>query len=496
MGSVVTEAFFAAISWPNIIYSFGAVFFGVLMGAMPGISGTLTLALLIPITFGLPSASALIILTASYCGAIFGGSITAILINTPGTGGSAATCLDGYPMAQKGQANTALGIAASASFIGGMVGVLAFALFAPPLSRLTMLFHSPEYFALALFGLSIVAVTSKNAMRKGLIGAGLGLLFSTVGYSPLTGFIRFNFGITYLEDGIPLIQAMIGIFAISQAFILAEQKGASISEGKIIGTVMKGILIPFKYPITLIRSILLGIGFGALPGVGTATANFVAYMTANRYSKHPETFGEGNPEGVVAPEAANNALVGGALVPTLTFGIPGNAATALLLGALMIHGLQIGPALFTTHAIITYTMVWGLIFAQIFMLIIAILGANIFAKVTLIAKELLIPIIIILSLIGSYAIRSSVGDIFLAVVFGFIGYFLKKAGYPTISIILGLVLGQIAEINFQRSLMISDGSMLVFFARPISGVIMAIIAISLISPTVKAKLTERKKRKG
>ena len=485
MFDAIVQAFWNAIGITNILYSFGALTLGVFMGALPGVSGSLTLALLVPITYGLPTDTALIVLTASYCGAIYGGSISAILLNVPGTGGSAATCLDGYPMAQQGKGNTALGIAAGASVIGGLAGILAFVILAPIIARFSLYFNSPDYFLLAILGLSIVSRAAKGNMRKGLISAGLGLLICFIGYDPLTGYNRFSFGSMYLMSGIPFVQAMIGLFAISEALILVEQEIKSISYTKIVGSILKGVVIPFKYPITLIRSILIGIGIGALPGVGTSAANFMAYLVAKQSSKHPETFGEGDEEGVVAPESANNALLGGALVPTLTFGVPGNPGTAILLSGLLIHGLPIGNELFTTHAEITYTMVWGLTFATCFIIVVILLGGNILTKITLVPKEIIVPFIFVISVIGAYAIRGKSEDVLLAIVFGFLGYAIKKLNYSAVCLVLGLILGKMAELNFHRSIIIGMGSPLIFFSSLISIILVFLIFLILFLPDVQ-----------
>jgi putative tricarboxylic transport membrane protein len=468
---------------------------GIVVGGLPGLSAMMAIALMIPITFGMDATTGLVMLTAIFTASIYGGSISAILIHTPGTPSSAATSLDGYPMTQRGEGAKALGAATISSMVGGLISAIALLFLAPPLSRISIMFSSAEYFLIAIFGLTIIGSLAGKSMLKGLTAGVLGLLLGTIGIDAFTGSPRFTFGVTTLESGMPLIPAMIGLFSISQVMIQAEKRDNN--HVKHTMQKVKGKVLPtFKelkmIGVNLIRSSGIGTFVGMLPGAGGDIASWISYNEAKRFSKNKETFGKGNIEGVVAPEAANNAVTGGSLIPTLTLGIPGSATTAILLGGFMIQGLNPGRELFTTHANTTYAIIIGFMAANILMGIIGLLGAKHFVKVANIPFAILAPLIIIFSLVGSYAIRGSIFDVWIMVMFGLIGYLFRKTGFHPAPLILGLILGPIAENGFRQAMTMSGGNMLeYFFSRPISIALMVLIILALFSPILSKKVSSK-----
>ncbi len=469
MFASLLEAIRLAFSFLNLFTILWGTVLGIVIGALPGLGPTIAVSLMVTVSFKMPPDTALILLGAVYCGAIYGGSISAILINAPGTPGSAATTFDGYPMSQQGKAGVAMGLSATSSFLGGIFSIICLILFAPLIAKFSIKFGPPEFFMLAMCGLAIIAVVSKAALRRGIIAGGIGLMMSFFGQDLMTGQSRFDFGILSLEAGLPFIVGLVGMFAASQAIRLSERPGSISVSGKVTGGgVREGVRLTFKYPLTLFKSSLIGTIVGAVPGAGLSAANFLAYMETVRTSKNPESFGKGNPEGVVACEASNNAVSGGSLIPTLTLGIPGNATTAAFLGGVMIHGLRPGMDLFTTNAVITYSLFVGLILANVCFFLIGLVAINWFAKITLVRNELLVPAIILLSMVGSFGINNRFTDIIICLVFGVLGYFFQKYGFPVIAVVLGMILGPIGERGFHQSLLMSKGSYLIFFTRPIS----------------------------
>lgn len=469
---------------------------GIVSGILPGIGATVMMSLMLPFTFSMSPAAGLILLLSIWATDVYGGSITSILVNVPGGAANVATCFDGHPMARQGKAGVAIGIATMASLIGGLFGIIVLIFASPPIAKFSLKFGPAEYFMLAIMGLSIIATTSKGKALKGLIAAGFGLMVSFMGYDLVTGFVRFDFGLRYLTDGIPFICALTGIFAIGEALVSAEEGGQVAELGKVEGGVFDGFKLVFKYPATLIRSMLIGTLFGTAPGVGISAANMVAYSETVRVSKHPETFGTGNPEGVLAPEAANNAVQGGALIPTLTLGIPGSSSAAVLLAALIMYGLRPGRELFTGNPDLVYKIFVALIFAQILFAVIGTFLANPFAKLTIVPSAIVVPTIILSCFMGSFALRGQIEDVLVTAVFGGIGYMMKKAGYPTVPFVLALILGPIAEKNFFRALLISQGNYSIFLSSGISIGLAAFIIFALTYPFLepfKEKLKLRAK---
>lgn len=485
----ILEGFIAALHWKNFLIIIFSTTLGIVIGSMPGLSAAMGVALLIPLTFTMEPASGLIMLLGIYVGAIFGGSISAILISTPGTPAASATLIEGYEMTKKGQGGKALKTAAFASFVGGILSAVSLYFFAPMLAQLALKFGSAEYFWLAIFGLTIIAGVSSGSMLKGLLAGAFGLVLATIGLDPITGVPRFTFGINELISGIPFTPALIGLFAISQVFLMAEKY---VKKAVITNQVKDNSRLSWsevkEMKGTLTRSSIIGIIIGILPGAGATIAAFVGYNEARRFSKNKDQFGKGAQEGVAGAEAANNGVTGSSLIPTLTLGIPGESVTAVLLGGLIIHGLQPGPDLFTTHAKTTYTMFAGFVFINIVMLLVGYFGSRYFIGVTKIPEEALIPIIFVLSVVGSYAIHNNFFDVILMFIFGLIGYAFKKLDLNSASIVLALILGILAETGFRRTLVISQGDYSALVASPISITLILITIASLFSPLIMKKI--------
>ncbi|HYE81418.1 MAG TPA: tripartite tricarboxylate transporter permease [Clostridia bacterium] len=470
-----------------------ASFTGIIFGALPGIGPTLAMALLMPFTFKLGATDALIFLGCLFGSTIYGGSVSAILINAPGTPGSAATALDGYAMAQQGRAGVALGIAATASALGGIVSMVVLMTVAPFLAMITLLFGPIDYFLLAIFGLSVIVVSSKGSVLKGFVMTGFGLMLAFVGMDLVYGVYRFSFGVTYLQDPIDFVPVLIGLFGLSSALELGL-KGGTVSQvaAKAEG-MFEGVKETLRHPKTLIRSILLGTGMGMMPGVGISAANFIAYNVTVQTSKDPDSFGKGNPEGVLAPEAANNAVEGGALIPTFALGIPGSGSCAIMLACMMMQGLEPGIRLFDRSGNIVYTAVVGIILGLIFTWVFGILGSGWFAKVTVVKNEVLVPLIVLLCLTGTYSLRNNIGDMVATAVFGFLGYLFKVKNYPTVPLILAMILGPLIEKNFLRAMIMSNGSLSIFYGSLTTIVLLILVVFAWSWPVYenfKAKKTE------
>ena len=473
---------------------------GVIFGALPGLSGPIGVALWLPFTFYLDPKAGLLMLGGRYMGSCDGGSISGILLNTPGSGEAACTTLEGFPMAQKGKAKEALFYSIISSSIGGFVGVVILIFFTPLLARIALKFGPGEMFFIALAGLTVVGSLTGGSLYKGIFSAAFGILVSTVGADIMTGTTRLTFGLWNLEGGIPLIPALIGLFAISEMMV---QIGKNISsninvpfEDMTASEVFKRLI---RKPGLLIRSSLLGTFIGILPGTGGAVASFVGYAEAKRISTRPELFGHGNEEGIIAAESANNAAVGGSLVPLLALGVPGSATAAIMYGALIVHGLLPGPRLFVENPDVVFTFMFGMLVTVIVMGIVGIYGVPLFSKVIKIRLPFIIPAVLILCLFGAYSLRNSQFDILLAIIFGFIGYLFRKVDIPPAPAVLGIILGPLAEENFRHLLVIAKAQsvnpLLYSFMRPVS-VVIFILIIFLVFANFRGNFTSKKTGKS
>ncbi len=472
---------YSAVLTPSVImYVFLGAIGGVLIGAIPGLTSTMGIALLVPFTFGLEFIPGVAMLLGIFCGGMYGGSIAAILIHTPGTPAAAATVLDGYPMAQKGEAGRALSLALFASFCGGMIGALLMTFLAPPISTLALKFGPGEFFMLAMFGLSVIISISGKSLIKGLIMGMFGLLICTVGMDKSCAYIRF-LKFQGLYDGIPFIPALIGLFAVSEVIAnfdhLVTKNTSHVAK---IDHVWPSKADRRRVAKPVILGGLIGAFIGAIPGAGGDIAAFVNYSEVKRESKHPELFGTGIPEGVAAAESANNGCSGGAMIPMLSLGVPGDSNTAVLMGAFIIHGFQPGPMMYVEHLDVVYEVFAAMIVANFAFLIVGLLGIRLFAKVITIQRYFLIPCILVLSLVGAYAINQSMFDIFLCLVFGVLGYLFQRYDFPLSPILLALILGPMCEQNLRRYVQIHDGFFSIF-TRPICLLFFAFALLSLFS---------------
>lgn len=450
---------------------------GILFGAMPGLTAAMGVALLIPLSFGMPPVEAFSILLGMYAGAIYGGSITAILVGTPGTVAAAATLLEGPKLTAKGQSLKALQMATYASFIGGLASAVVLVTCAPLLATAAMSFGPAEYFAIAVFALTVVATLSSGNMLKGLVAAFAGLFISTIGIDPVSGDFRNTFDVAELFNGISIVPALVGLFAVSQVLLSLEDvfmgKAGIVKHGELS---RQGLTLGeiWKERVNFLRSSLIGIVTGIIPATGASAATFIAYAEAKRFSKTPEKFGTGTLEGVAATESANNAVTGGALIPLMTLGVPGDVITALLLGALMIQGLSPGPLLFQEHGTIVSGIFAAFFIANILMLVLGLLAVRVLGKVVHVPTGILMSIVLTLCAIGSYANNNAAFDMGVMAVFGIIGYLMLKADFPQPPMLLAMILGPLAESNFRRTLAISRDDFSVFFTSPIACVILCI----------------------
>lgn len=487
MTELILKGLGTALSFDVFPFLLFGVTGGIAIGSLPGLTATMGVAVLLPLTFGMESTKALVLLVGIYIGAIYGGSISAILLKTPGTPAAAATVLDGHGLAQKGEAAKALSISAIASFVGGTISTVVLILFSPILARFALKFGAPEYFALAIFGLSIIASISGKHPAKGLLAGMLGLLVATVGLDPVTSYPRFTFGQMHLYNGFSIIPVLIGLFALSETFVQME----AFVPGERMKTAFKRGIVSLKETIELlpvmVKSGLIGTVIGSIPGAGADIAAFVTYNEARRSSRNREMFGKGSTEGIAAPEAGNNGVTGGALVPLLTLGVPGDAVAAVMLGALIIQGLQPGPLLFTKNADVVYGLFASMLVGNFLMLILGLVGVRLFCRVVEIPKQVIIPIVMSLSIVGAYSMNNSVFDLWVALGFGVIGYLMQKAEIPSSPVILAVILGPMAESNLRRSVLMYQGGLEFLWTRPITAFFLFMALVSLVSSWARSR---------
>ena len=487
--------FSIALTPQNLAFAFAGALIGTMIGVLPGIGPAAGIALLLPVTFGLPPVSSLIMLAGIYYGAMYGGTLTSVLINTPGESASVATTFDGYQMALQGRAGAALGIAAIGSFIAGTLGVVALMLAAPLLADVAVLFGPPEYFALATLGLLTIAGLGGSSAFKALLAAVAGLALATIGADPMTGSKRFTFNILELSDGLEFLPVAVGLFGIAEVFanIARPVRLAPIKAS------LSGLMPTWQDWIAsrwaILRGGLIGFVIGVLPGAGATIASFVSYGVERRVSKHPERFGKGAIEGVAAPESANNAAAAGAMVPLLALGIPGSATTAVLLGAFVMYGLRPGPLLLTEQPEVFWGLIASMYVGNVMLLFLNLPGAPLFASVLRLPYSVIAVGILGISIAGAYSLQNNLFDVWVALAFGVLGYLMKRFDYPAAPLVLALVLGPLLEMSLRQSLTISHGSIAIFLTRPGSVVLLTVGLIAIAGPALFSLTRRSKTRK-
>ncbi|MBR0199829.1 MAG: tripartite tricarboxylate transporter permease [Oscillospiraceae bacterium] len=479
-----------------LLYLLIGVLIGVSFGATPGLDATTGTALLIPITYTMQPMQAIIFLSALYIGGVFGGSITAILFKVPGASEAVMTALDGYPMAQKGQAGKALGLAIMSSSIGGLIGCCFMFLLTMQMARVALSFGPAEYAALAILGLSCISSIGSQSQLKALMSCGFGMLLATVGIDQMSGMPRFTFGNSSLLSGIPLVPVLIGLFAASEVFdkvsAKTEMKVVDENNSKNTGISIRETLRELrKHFGTLIRGSLIGTWIGILPGVGATTASVVSYSQESRMSKPEIPFGEGAPQGIVAAEAANNAAAVGAFIPMLSLGIPGSATTAVLVGAFLLHGISVGPLLFVNQKELVYSIFGGIFLSNFLIVLCGLFMVRVFIKFVKLPYPIMATSILTFCVVGSLSVAGTMGVVVMFG-FGFIGYAMNRARYPIAPVILGLILGQILEANMRRGLLLSQGSLVAMISRPITVVLLLLALFSFAVPYIGKILRSRK----
>jgi len=483
----------------GIIFTPGTVFYmligvagGLIVGAIPGLTATMAMAIITPLTFTMGGNQAFALLCAVYVGAISGGLYSAVLLRIPGTSSSIATTFDGFPLARQGLAGQAIGAGLIASFIGGSFSFVCLTTIAPLLSRFALKFGPHEYFAVSVLGLSTIASVIQTSTIKGLIAGLLGLIASTVGLDRVVGVHRFTFGSAEFTSGFDILAVLIGMFAIPQILSDVGKKQTQLVELRV-----DRIMLPLRRIATswfnFLRSSAIGTWIGLLPGAGGSVASLLAYDQARRASRHPETFGTGEIEGVIASESANNGVVGGSIIPLLTLGIPGDTPAAVMLSALMIHGLQPGPLLFRTNPDAIYSILLSLYVANIFMIFIAFFGAKFIIRTLSVNKSILLPVIVVMCVIGTFATNNRMFDVWVMIFSGLIGYVMEKYNYPVGPAVLGLVLGPIVETNLRQAIQISNIGFIEFLTRPISGIVLLLVALNFLWPLIRDWKSKRKR---
>ncbi|MDF3194145.1 tripartite tricarboxylate transporter permease [Pseudomonas sp. 1928-m] len=491
MLDLLQQGFGAVFSFHILFLMVVGVAVGIVFGAVPGLSATMAVALCLPLTFTMGPQAGLSLLVALFIGATSGGLISAILLKIPGTPSSIATVFDGGPLMEQGHGVKALGVGIVFSFLGTIFSIVALMFIAPQLAKVALRFGPHEYFAIAIFSLTLIATLSAGSMAKGLFAGALGFAVSTVGIAPVEAVRRFTFGVTELNGGFAMLTVMIGMFAVAEIIKVAE-RGRTASQGKAQSVSMKNIkgfgfsLKEFREQVpNASRSGLIGLAIGILPGIGAGTSNLVAYIISKKRAKNPETYGKGNIGGIVASETANNAGIGGAMLPLMTLGIPGDTVTAILLGGFLIHGIQPGPLLFISQAPLVYTIFAALIVSTVLMLFMEFYGLRIFIKLLDVPKHILLPIILVLCVVGAFGLSSRLFDVWSILLFGLLGYAFVKAGMPAAPFIIGFILGPMAETNLRRGLMLSDGNFGAFLSNPIAasflGLALAFIVWQIVS---------------
>lgn len=487
------------LEWPLPLWFVIGILNGMIFGLLPGLSGSVGIALMIPLTFGLGLGEAMALFVGALGGQTFSGSVTAILLNTPGTSPNAATTLDGYPLARQGRGGFAIGVSASASALGSVLGLLILVLMLPVVRQIILAFSFPEITMLAVMGLAAIAAASTGSLLKGMISGGIGLILSFVGFSPIAGELRYTLGLRSLWQGVDLIAVLIGLFALSEVIRLLVRGETVAQDAAALDfprrDVWQGVKFTLTHPWLLIRSSVVGTGVGIVPGVGGTVASFLAYFQAVHSSKDPESFGKGDPRGVLAPEAANDAKDASSALPSLAFGLPGSSDWAIILGALLLHGVNPGPGLIREEPEIVWIALWVLFFASFADSIIGLLAAPYMVKVTRVPPALLAPIVGVLAVVGAYGLERQFVDVIFAILFGVLGYYMRRFHVPLVPLILGLLLGDTVERAFFQSLDVFDRGLAIFVVRPISLTLLIVTVLIFVMPVIttrrRAKRAER-----
>lgn len=478
------QGFLSVSALSTVALLFIGVIVGIIFGAIPGLSAFTGLALMLPLTFGMEPINGLSFLLAVYVGGVSGGLISAILLNIPGTPSSIATCFDGAPMAARGEAGRALGIAIFFSFIGGIFSAIVLTYFGPPIAKFALRFSPYEYFAVILFALTTVSSLASGNIINGLVSCLLGIALSFVGIDKMSSYTRYTMGIEQLEGGLSIVPVLIGLFAVTQIMELAgSDKGKlDVSQQKAVKVRGFGFSVAefFQQTKNWVSSAFIGLGIGILPGIGGNISNLMSYAYVKKRSKYPEKFGTGIIDGIVASETSNNAAVGGALIIMLTLGIPGDNATAMILAGFLVHGIAPGPLLFITSGQLVYALFAAFILANTIMLICEMAGLNIFVKLLSVPKNILLPIVIVFCFVGSFSANNQIFDVGVMVAFGFIGYVLQKYKFPLSPLVVGFILAPLLEENLRRSLMRSEGSIMPILTSPISAAFLVLTLVMVI----------------
>ena len=480
----------------NLLWIVIGTLAGIILGAIPGLTGAMGISLMVPLTYGMDSVTAICLLLGVYCGGTYGGSITAILINTPGSGASVVTAFDGHEIAKQGKGGKALRMALYASFVGGIISALILATISPLIARMALKFGPCEYLALIILGLTVVGGISGDDICKGLIAAAFGLLVAMVGQDPGSGTRRLTFGITNLLSGVPSVPLLIGMFALSEILIQSEKINSAskkIEIAQMIGDQRLPLKEFLSYWKTIVKGSLIGTFIGAVPGIGASVASFVSYNEAMRASKHPEEFGHGSMDGVAASESGNNGVTGATLIPLLTLGIPGDVVTGILLGAFMLQGLIPGPMLMSEHPQTIYSIFAGLFVVNVVMLILGVAGMRFFPYVTKLPGDLMFSCVFVMCAVGAYATQRTSFMVVLMIVFGVVGYIFKKAGIPAGAFLVAYMLGSTFESNLQRTMIILNNKLWLIFTKPIADAFLFVAVLCLV---YVVRMQKQKKQKG
>ena len=486
--NALPEAVSIVFSWPAFGLLVAGVIFGITLGSIPGIGSVIGMAVTLPLTLTLSGAEALIFLTAIYSGAMYGSSVSAILVNVPGTPASAASIYDGYPMTKQGKAKDALAISATSSALGGMTTVIALFVVTPLISSVVLLFGTPHIFLVTILGIIMIAViAAQGSTIKGILAGAFGLLIMTVGTAPTTPAGRYTFDTYLLLNGLSFVAILLGVFAIAEMIRIIDVEGGTAAEiAELGGSTIRGVKTAISNKLLMLRSSFIGLVIGSLPGAGGAVSNFIAYAIEVQQSDDPDSYGNGNPRGLIATESSNNGTVAGSLIPVLSFGIPGSPSTAILLGAFLVHGIDPGPTLFENSLSLIYALISSLIISNVLIIVVGLaLIASFGYKISLVNTKYIVPIVVVLAALGTISLRSNPVDLLTILLFGVVGLLMKRYNYSIVALVLGAVLGTLSERTLNRSLILSNGSPNIFVGDPLAILLISLIVAVLLVPILK-----------